>query len=358
MADFCSHLPKVPLGSKGYGRAFAIGMLLTLLLWFNGTGGILAGPTEKPEYRFALSEDEWPRCVAFSPDGAKVYAGTNAGRLWIWELKKEAHPKKIRLTSGGLLTGSVLCLALSADGRRALAGCADSTVRVVDLDTAKVTRVLRGHEGSVFSVAFDRDGQCALSGSSGDKTIFQWDLKTGNSVRRYEGEEWVDSLAIAPDGRRFLSTEFMSIQEWDLRSGKRLRSLKGHEYRIHALFYSSDGQTIISGGYDKVRVWDAKTGKCMRTIGDGRFNADYFAPSSDGRRILLGGIKEMRLLDLKEGKELKRWEGLAGNVHVAFSPDGRYALSGEEQGSVSLWILPENGMSKERQNQKSKGERK
>jgi WD40 repeat protein len=338
--DFCSNSLKVFLESRSRWGVSAFVPLLTTLLWLNWTSANFAGPAEKPERRFTLSEDEWPQCVAFSSDGRKLYAGTNAGRLWIWELKKKAIPKKIRLTSGGLLTGSVLCLALSPDGHRALAGCADYKVRVVDLDTAKVTHILQGHEGSVFSVAFDRDGQRALSGSSGDKTIFLWDLKTGKSVRRYEGEEWVDSLAIAPDGRRFVATEFLSVQEWDLHSGKRLRSLKGHEYRIHAVFYSPDGQTIISGGYDRVRVWDVKTGRCLRTVGDGKFNADYFALSPDGRRILLGRAKEMQLLDLKDGKELKRWEGLEGNVHVAFSPDGRYALSGEEQGPVSLWSLP------------------
>jgi WD40 repeat protein len=315
--------------------------LLATLLCLSGEGASLEGPVEGPEYRFALSEDEWPQCVAFSPDGRKVYAGTNAGKLWTWELKKKAAPKILRLTAGRLLSGPVLCVALSPDGRRALAGCADDKVRVVDLEKAEVTHVLRGHRDPVFSVAFSRDGQHALSGSSGRATIFQWDLKTGRSLHRFQGEEIVDSLAIAPDGRRFLATEFMSIQEWDLQSGERLRSLKGHEARIYALFYSPDGQSIISGGWDGVRVWDVKTGKCLRAVGDREINAHHFALSPDGGRILLGGTKEMQLLDLKEGKELKRWRGLTGNVHVAFSPDGRRALSGEEQGPVSLWVLPE-----------------
>jgi len=348
--EFRSGLPKAPLGLWDRRRGIPIlAALLTLWCWFNGTGGSFADTAEKPEYRFVLSEDEWPECVAFSPDGRKVFAGTNAGNIWVWELKKGAAPQKIRLTAGELLTGSVGCLAISPDGSRVLAGCADKTVRVVDLATAKVTHVLRGHGYPVFSVAFSRDGQRAFSGSSGSasSTICQWDLKTGKLLRRYDAKDIVDCLAIAPDGRRFLTTETKSVQEWDLQSGERLRTLEGHEYRIYAVFYAADGQTLISGGYDAVRVWDAKTGKCVRTIGDGTFNASHFALSPDGRRILSGGTKEMQLLDLKTGQELKRWRGLVGHVCLAFSPDGRFALSGEQDGPVSLWILPEVGKTKD-----------
>jgi WD40 repeat protein len=306
-------------------------------------------PGEKLEYRLALSENEWPQSVAFSPDGRKVFAGTNAGRIWMWELKKGAAPETVRLTSGELLSGSVDCLAISPDGGRALAGCADDRVRVVDLATGKVTHFLEGHHNPVFSVAFSRDGRLAFSGSSGGamSTVIQWDLKTGEPLRRYEAEDMVSSLAIAPDGRTFLTTESLSVQEWELQSGKRLRALKGHEYRVYGVFYSADGQTIVSGGWDGVRVWDAKTGKCVRTVWDGKFNAHHFALSPDGRRILLGGEKEMQLLDLKTGEEVKYWGGLVGEVHVAFSPDGRHALSGEEQGPVTVWLLPEADTSKD-----------
>lgn len=322
-------------------------LLIVRVLWSNGPETSFVAANDMPEYRFALSEKEWPQCVAFSPDGRKIYAGTNAGKLWIWELKNKMASKQIRLTSGGLLTGSVDSLAISPNGHLALVGCADYKVRLVDLENDKIIHVLQGHKAPVFSVAFGRDGQRALSGSSGDKAIIQWELKTGKMLHRYEGREIVDSVAIAPDSCRFLTTEFTTIQEWDMQSGKRLRSLRGHDYRIYAVFYSPDGQNIISGGYDRVRMWDTKTGKCLRSVGNGKFNAHHFALSSDGRRILLGRDKEMLLLDLKEGKELKQWTGLAGSVHVAFSPDGRYALSGEEQGPVSLWLLKRKGVNAE-----------
>src|SRR5262245_65165247 len=151
IGDFCSVPPIAPLGSRNRRRrVIVLAAVLTCLPWFNGTGGSLAGPTDKPAYRFALSEDEWPHCVAFSPDGRKVFAGTNKGRLWIWEVKKGAVPEKVRLSSGGLLTGSVLSLAISPDGSRALEGCADQRVREGDLGTVRAHHICRGQYTNVW----------------------------------------------------------------------------------------------------------------------------------------------------------------------------------------------------------------
>ena len=345
MDNLRSQPPQALLGPWYRRAVLALAALLACLLWFHGTGASRASPAEKPEYRFLLSEDEYAECVAFSPDGKKVFAGTNAGQLWTWELKKEAQPQRIQLTSGELLTGPVLSLAISPDGGRALAGCADYRVRLVDLATGQVIHVLEGHKCPVFSVAFCRDGRRALSGSSGSAgtaSIFLWDLKTGKPLRRYETDQIVHSLALSPDEQRFLTPEFTSVQEWDLPSGQRLRALKGHKGRIYGVFYSPDGKTIISGGFDAVRVWDAQTGQCLRTLGQGKFDAYHVALSPDGRRMLLGSIRKMHLLDLETGQELKRWEDLAaGFVRVAFSPDGRYAVSGERFRPVSVWRLPE-----------------
>ena len=57
------------------------------------------------------------------------------------------------------------------------------------------------------SVAIAPDGRTALSGSY-DKTLKLWDLATGKELRIFTGHsERVTSVAIAPDGRTALSGE-------------------------------------------------------------------------------------------------------------------------------------------------------
>ncbi|DAZ97388.1 TPA: hypothetical protein N0F65_003411 [Lagenidium giganteum] len=62
-------------------------------------------------------------------------------------------------------TGDVRALAISPNGRLAVSGSHDHTVRVWDLSTGKCMRVLLGHTDVVWAVAISPDGRMALSAS-------------------------------------------------------------------------------------------------------------------------------------------------------------------------------------------------
>ncbi len=77
-------------------------------------------------------------------------------------------------------------MAVLADGRRAVSGSWDGTLRLWDLETGKSLRTLEGHTDWVSAVAVLADGRRALSGSE-DGTLRLWDLETGESLRTLEG---------------------------------------------------------------------------------------------------------------------------------------------------------------------------
>ena len=81
----------------------------------------------------------------------------------------------------------------------------------------------------VTSVAIAPDGRTALSGSV-DKTLKLWDLASGKELRTFTGHsDVVSSVAIAPDGRTALSGSWdKTLKLWDLASGKELRTFTGH----------------------------------------------------------------------------------------------------------------------------------
>jgi nucleoside phosphorylase len=90
------------------------------------------------------------------------------------------------------------CVAISADGKL-LASGHGLEVRLWDLETGSLLRMLKGHENAVQSVAFAPDGATVASGSW-DNTVRLWDVATGKCLAILVSleEGWV---AFTPDGR-------------------------------------------------------------------------------------------------------------------------------------------------------------
>src|SRR5262249_7198499 len=92
----------------------------------------------------------------------------------------------------------VNAVAVTADGRRALSGSGDETLRWWDLATGRCLRVLEGHTYGVDAVAVTADGRRALSGC-GLGTLRWWDLATGRCLALFP--HWSVGSPLSP-GRR------------------------------------------------------------------------------------------------------------------------------------------------------------
>jgi len=71
--------------------------------------------------------------------------------------------------------GSVVYgVAFNPAGKRLAAGCADNTIRLLDVAKRQEVAELRGHSDYVHAVAWSPDGTRLVSGS-GDGTVRLWD---------------------------------------------------------------------------------------------------------------------------------------------------------------------------------------
>jgi WD40 repeat protein len=79
-----------------------------------------------------------------------------------------------------------------------------------------VTR-FEGHTSSVLSVALSPDGRWALAGAL-DRTVRLWELATGKAVWTFEGDDAaVRCVAFSPDGRRIVSAALDgTLRSWTL----------------------------------------------------------------------------------------------------------------------------------------------
>jgi WD40 repeat protein len=271
--------------------------------------------------------------VAFAPDGKRA-----------WWCGKDRHLRSRDLQTGKdeprPYFGPSYALALSLDGKHFLAA---SEEMIVVEETARLhrTSTLKGHTGSVTSVAFSPDGKRALSGGD-DATVRLWDIADSKELRRFRGHtDGVCSVAFAPDGKRLLTAGHDgTVRLWDADSGKELHCLRGHRDTVWSVVFLPDGKRALTASCDRtVRLWDLESGRQLRRFLGHTDSVYSVALAGNGRRFVSGSHDgTARLWDLDSGREVQRLRLARGWVEkVAVAPDGSRALVGGSAGSLQLW---------------------
>jgi hypothetical protein len=173
-----------------------------------------------------------------------------------------------------------------------------------------------------------------------------WDLETGELMRvfdirpEHEGLGWVGCV-LSPDGNTALSgaTDNL-VRLWDLESGEEIRRMEGHTDWLTAMTISPDGQQALTGAFREptVILWDVDSGELIhRLIGTGGTIDLAFSP--DGRNALSTHFDSTLILwDLESGEQVRRFIGHRDFVWgVDFTPDGRRAVSSASDGTLILW---------------------
>jgi WD40 repeat protein len=228
-------------------------------------------------------------------------------------------------------TPSPMLSTFSPDGRFAVLHGPDKEIPLWNVEAGEVERYLEG-SGKEIGFAFSADGSKVLAGSE-DGTVRLWDVETGRELRRFTGD-LACQLAVSPDRRLVLAASkvppvpvvfFTHLPFLGNLLADRLKRPAG-----------SENNTI--------KVWNLNTGAeagCLRGHTD---LVTSIAFSPDGRQALSGSFDgTMRLWDVARQQEIRCFQRHTGWVTcVAFCPDGRRAIAGYYDWSVRLWDL-ENG---------------
>jgi WD40 repeat protein len=118
-----------------------------------------------------------------------------------------------------------------------------------------------------------------------------WDLEAGKELRQVDGHgEWVETVALSPDGKLALTGGGNVMRLWEVETGKEVRAFPGHRFAVTSVAFTPDGQGAWSAGYDgSIRLWDVETGKERQRITGHSEWVWSVDPSRDGRRLLTAG---------------------------------------------------------------------
>ncbi len=305
--------------------------------------------------RSFASQESGIQSVVLTPDGKQIIFSIAGGITVI---------RRIDSLDGRLIneqpTGCVPTdLALSVDATHLLVGCLQE-VMLIDVPNWKVEYEFIDFPTLVNSVSINSNGSLGLATlRDGSLRVYNLGNQESYNIIDIEVDE-LDAIAVSSDGKYLLLNDGAKDGSskpalWDIDQKKVVLTytLPISDLTPTALQISPDNQMAAAAGTfsnsPTVVVWDLKTGslQCPSftdfTLIEGYYGrAVAFSPDS---RYLLAGTQtfggsngELVLWDVQTCKLIKKFNNSEDVTSIAFSSDGRLAITGIGYlGRVTLW---------------------
>jgi serine/threonine protein kinase/WD40 repeat protein len=256
---------------------------------------------------------DWQEHIRFAPDGRQFALGTRRLGKWAFQVRDTAsghvhwslpHPAKVTHCTW------------HPDGQTLATCCDDLRIRLWDVKSGRLLRVLEGHKKKGINCVFTRRGDRLIS-NDWTSVLRVWETSSGRQLVSYPAGGY-SILRVSPDDR------VSALHGNDYTKSRLLRLHAGREYRTIDLRGSSSGRGI----YHNFKAFHVHPG--------GRLLA---AQATDGSLILvdLTAGREIATLQIPWARPLL-WEPSgtlltvgAGGLwrwpeHVAAAQSGRYRL--------------------------------
>jgi WD40 repeat protein len=231
------------------------------------------------------------RRVIFRMQNGKFDLSLNTSNQDITDFRA-AVKKLLNQGSPRTLTGhtnEITAFTFSSDSQMLITGSKDKTIKQWNLKTGKLIRTLNKHSGEITSLAISKDNQFIASGSK-DKTIKLWNVKTGQLIRTLSNKGEIYSVRFSLDGKTLIATSALQpntveshFQLWNVSNGKLINDSGSLNWRIQ-LAINPDGKTYaIAGNALSVQILNLSTGKLIKDFGIEQQSA-IFTP--DGQTLV------------------------------------------------------------------------
>jgi WD40 repeat protein len=282
--------------------------------------------------------------VTFAPDGRTLVTGglDKTVRLWDPGTGQER-------TVLGRHPGAVYAVAFSPDGRTLASAGGSMSLRLWDVAAGRKAADLKGHTAVVKCAAFDPEGKVLASGA-GDRSLsthrrgqaMQWDLAhLGVGVTLWEAAYGVLALAFGPGGRLLaLGLGDRQLVLWDRVEQRAVRVLR-QSVVVRAVAFHPDGQVLASVAHRRVCLWPVPDAQTPEYLDGHEDRVCTLAFTPDGRFLLSGGWDgTVRLWDVARRKQHAAYDWQVGKVcALAVAPDGMTAAAAGSTGRAVIWDL-------------------
>lgn len=248
-------------------------------------------------------------------------------------------------------------VAVSPNGRFLLTGADDGRVRVWDRQSGQVVQTLAGHKAAVSAVAFSANGRYLLSGGA-DHLVLLWDRDSGQLLHQLSGHKGpISGVAFTPDSQHAVTAEDTAASPsdlivWDVQTGEVVNqfggSADGNTEGMLDMALDPTGRLALVGqrSFDsnnpqEAILWDINTSTPVQIFSVANRTVSSVAIGPNGRFALTAGEDgTVYRWDTATGELTQQLTGHEGDVlALAVSPNGQTALSASLDQTLIWWDL-------------------
>jgi len=327
-------------------------------LAFSPQGGTLASgnsdatialwdPESASERGSLRGHAEYVTTLAFTPDSNALISGSTDQTIKLWRARPPALPPIAVLPA----TDGKNCrfVTFSRDGKWLIAGGITKVIKVWDMQTGGMSRLLEGHDCASTCAAISPDGKVLATGTYAGR-IFFWDVASGDRIGKLAtGLEYAVNIDFSPDGTQLaVSTFSKTVSVWDLKSKRSLWISNEQSLPVLSVVFSPDGKTLATttGHWQKreevgeAKLWGAVTGKELATLPGHTDMIDRARFSPDGRILLTAcADSKLRVWDVSSQRLVSTITAPNAVQRVIFLPGGKSVVTGQYGGSLLRWDL-------------------
>ena len=213
-----------------------------------------------------------PKVPVQSPVGVFIATGEKnfelrepeSGKV-LWTMKyASATPERYSSPDGSMIAEEVSTLMFSPDDKLIASGYDDSTIKLWDVKSNKLRRILKGRFKELSAVVFSPDGKFLAAGyNTSDTRVEIWSVQSGRLVMRLgKDSDYVESISFGRDGLIATGHFWDDVRVWNTKTGRVVKSFKQPFSEDDHVAFSPDGKYLVSGGWNQnVLLWNLRQGK-------------------------------------------------------------------------------------------------
>ncbi|MCI0457497.1 MAG: WD40 repeat domain-containing protein [Gemmataceae bacterium] len=316
--------------------------------------------TGKPRFQHA-GHTGWISDLAFSPRGDRIAVvnglatirGIADDSVWLWDAVRGVMLQDL----GKDQTRFIGRVAFVEQGKTLLAGWGNGQHGDIFLQRWEVASgrrlplfAVRAGEDKVDGfAAVTGDGRLAVGHVKKKREYQVWETATGRIVHRFRAPKLNAKVALSADGRRLVWAAEFDLIIWDVGAEKEIR--RARKEWVDNVAIAPDGRTLalVVGKrlyrQDKIVLETTDTGQELHSVLCNGQNVNRLVFSPDGRTLATGGSDELvRLYEVGTGRVRAKFEGHAGEIYaLSFTRDGKRLASSGGDSVPLIWDV--TGMS-------------